>query len=182
MATPRIVWRNYLDRETEKPVLEQLYVQYGVATDQLRRAPGVLTSITETFNKLTDRQEAPGILLRYMVNRRKNDGGDWPKLGDKAEKFESVTNLLTSAEMEALREIYVSSDMTSDELLFSPKYGAKIAESFKQATGRILPSSILIAIVFAKRKRGLWPTIRTTTEAAPFADIGQVARQFRTGS
>jgi len=66
-----------LDPDVEKPVLEQLYLERGVATDQLRRAPQVLMQITDAFNHITGHNIDPGLLLRYIINRRKQ--ADWPR-------------------------------------------------------------------------------------------------------
>ena len=171
--------KDLLDRQTEKPILEALYVQHGVATDQLRREPVTLASITATFNRLTSRDLDQGTLLRYMVNRRKNDGGDWPKLGTKAMKFEPVGDLLTPAQIEVLRQIYERLDVPSDEFLFRPKLTDEIAQEFVAATGETVDPSLLVALIVAKRKRGEWCRIREQ-EDATFSDIDEVARRFGT--
>lgn len=168
--------KDMLDRETEKPVLEQLYVHYGVATDQLRRVPEVLNSIAAAFNRIASRDIGASELLRYMINRRKNDGGDWPKLGAKAEKFPPVGSLLTDADIEALRQIYQTMDLTSDELLFRPRMASELADKFEAATGKRIAGSLLVAVIVAKRKRGEWLKIRETAPAA-FSDIPAVVQQ-----
>lgn len=168
--------KDMLDRQTEKPVLEELYVHYGVATDQLRRAPEVLDAIAAAFNRITSRDIGASELLRYMINRRKNDGGDWPNLGAKAEKFLPAGRLLTDADIEALRDIYLAMDLTSDELLFRPRMASELAEKFEAATGKRIAGSLLVAVIVSKRKRGEWPKIRETAPAA-FSDIPKVVQQ-----
>ena len=77
--------KDLLNRETEKPVLEEIYVEYSVALDQLRRDPGTLNRIVSAFNWATDGEFPPSQLLRYMLNRRKDK--DWPTLGKRAKRF-----------------------------------------------------------------------------------------------
>ena len=64
----------------EKKVLS-LYVSYRVPSDQLQRCPDILQEIAAGFERLTSRYVEPGVLLRYILNRRKDKGGDWPKTG-----------------------------------------------------------------------------------------------------
>ncbi len=64
--------KDLLCRETEKPVLEQMYVEYGIPSDQLRRKPAVLRAIVGTFNRFTSRNLDEGTILRYIFNRRKD--------------------------------------------------------------------------------------------------------------
>jgi hypothetical protein len=148
----------------EKPVLEALYLESAVATDQLKRSPDTLRKLTAVFNKITSRDFDQNKLLRYIINRRK--AKDWPRLGPKAKKFPSVLNLLTSAQLEALKQIYLDLDVPSDEFLFEPNLMREVARRFEGLTGTRYNSPILIAAIVAKRKRGLWVKIRE-----PFADV-----------
>ena len=160
--------KDLLEREVEKPALESLYIAHGVATDQLRRDPETLFRITETFNRITSQAFTTGELLRYMVNRRKVT--DWPKLGTKAKKFQSVLNLLTSPQLSILKQIYIELDNTSDELLFEPQLVQEIETRFMGLAGVHIPGSILVAAIVAKRKRGEWVCIREE-----FGDIEIIA-------
>ena len=78
-------------------------------------------------------------------------------------------NLLTSAQLEALKQIYLDLDVPSDEFLFEPNLMREVARRFQGLTGTRYNSSILIASIVAKRKRGLWVKIRE-----PFADIESI--------
>lgn len=164
--------KDLLDRETEKPVLESLYVHYGVASDQLRRAPDVLAALTNSFNAIVSGDFGPSTILRYILNRRKK--ADWPRLGPQARKFKSVKELLTDSDLAALGQIYVEMDETSDELLLRPKAQRELARRFTALTGKQVPADLLIAAIFAKRKRGEWVKLREPAPAA-FADIDEVA-------
>jgi len=160
-----------LDGETEKPILEQLYVAHGVATDQLRREPHALFQIRDSFNHLTGHNFDADTLLRYMFNRRK--ASDWPKLGKSAKKIESVLNKLTAQQLAKLREIYLDLDIPSDEFLFNPERTREIADNFERLTGANIPGYVLVAVIVAKRKRGFWVRIREEA----FSDITELAEK-----
>jgi len=158
-----------LDADTEKPILEQLYIAHGVATDQLRRERHTLFQIRDSFNHLTSRDLDADTLLRYMFNRRKQ--ADWPKLGDRAKKLESVLNELTAPQLAALKQIYLDLDIPSDEFLFDQKRTREIADRFQRFTGTSIRGYVLVAVIVAKRKRGLWVRIREDA----FSDIAELA-------
>lgn len=158
--------KDWLNNE-EKTALEEIYMQFGVATDQLRRTPQTLRDITDLFNQITSHNLNSNELLRYMFNRRK--AKDWPRLGTSAKKFESVLNSMNSSQIETLKQIYFELDEPSDEFLFKPELMRKIARRFEGLTGAKISSSILVAVIVAKRKRGLWVKIRE-----PFADIADI--------
>ncbi len=159
--------QDLLDREVEKPVLEGLYKQLGVATDQFQRNHASLVKITRAFNQLTGRDLDEDTLLRYMFNRRKVQ--DWPKLGTSAKKFQSVLNRLSAEDTAILKNIYLKLDITSDNFLFDSEYISKIARRFKEETGRQIPGPTLVGVIIAKRKRGEWPKIREA-----FGDIAEL--------
>jgi hypothetical protein len=168
----RVALRRRLSAD-EKEALEAIYLSREVATDQLRRAPGVLADIVDAFHAATGRTDVDAaLLLRYVVNRRKDK--DWPRLGNRAQRFAPVTSHLTPSQLSALRTVYETFDQTSDELMFSPRLMRRIAGMFREATGTTVPGSVLVAVTIAKRKRGEWPCIRTSDRA--FADIPTVAR------
>lgn len=155
----------------ERPILEGFYIQQGVAVDQLRtRKPQTLHEIVAAFNRMTGRDFSTNLLLRYMMNRRKQ--ADWPKLGKKAEKFEPLTNLLTSFQLAVLKQIYFDLDTPSDELLFKPTIRQEISKRFEGLTGIRYSSDKLMAVIIAKRKRGLWIKLREA-----FGDIAQISEQ-----
>ena len=126
--------KDLLDVEVEKPVLEGLYLEAGVETDQLRRDPKTLYAISDAFNRITSHNIEASTLLRYMLNRRKQK--DWPRLSKNAKKFESVLNLLTDNELKILRQIYISLDLTSDEFLFDPDKIRYIERKFEGLSGK----------------------------------------------
>ena len=171
MARTRTFIKDLLHPDVEKPALEQLYLAHGVATDQLRRAPQVLREITESFNHIAGRDLDQGLLLRYMINRRKQK--DWPTLGGTARKFDSVLDELTPSQMETLRQIYLELDIPSDEFLFQTDLTRRIENRFRGLTGTRVPGYTLVAVIVAKRKRGLWVKIRDEG----FGDIGQLAQK-----
>lgn len=158
---------DFLDREVEKPLLEAIYDEYGVATDQLRRQPQILRRITDAFNRIASRDFEPRELLRYMINRRK--AGDWIRLGGRARRFPPLYFALPEQQVERLKQIYLSLDLPSDEFLFRPREMARLSDLFFAATGRRVAGATLVGLIVARRKRGEWPTIRTA-----FGDIGDI--------
>jgi hypothetical protein len=175
--------KDLLDPILEKPVLEKLYLSYRVATDQLRRCPEVLQAIADGFERITSRRIDAGTLLRYMLNRRKDS--DWPKLGDNAKRFgTSLLDLLPEGFVNTLKRIYVAIDIPLDEYLFRRKLVTELERQYAAETGSSESGNVLVAVMMAYRKRGLWPTIREATaeRLRPFADIEEVARRHGTGS
>jgi hypothetical protein len=150
-------WKYFLD-PADKQTLEGLYVNECVATDQLRRDPATLARITRTFNQLTGRDDSSSDLLAYMINRRKEK--DWPRLEGNAKRFEPVTDLLTDEQLEVLRGIYVTLDVPSDQYICRVQLGRRIADLFHASTSARFPAQLLVAVIVAKRKRGLWVRIR----------------------
>jgi hypothetical protein len=175
--------KDLLDRELEKPTLEKLYVSYRVATDQLRRCPDVLRAIADGFERIASRRIDTGTLLRYMLNRRKES--DWPKLGANAKRFStSMLDLLPANLVDTLKRIYVAIDIPLDEYLFRRKLVAEIERRYGAETRTGESGDVLVAVMIAFRKRGLWPTIREATpeKLRPFGDIEEVARKYATGA
>lgn len=157
-----------LNRDYEKPFLEDLYKEYGIATDQLRREPKILARIVDAFNSARDRDLSPELLLRYMFNRRK--AKDWPCLGNSAKKLPATVDILSSDDFAVLRRIYLDLDEPSDELLFKSGLTREVAKRFRNLAGKSVRGSLLIAAIIAKRKRGVWVQIRK-----PFGDIEDIA-------
>lgn len=156
-----------LDRDTEKPILEALYITEAAATDQLKRDPEALRRITNGFNRITSRDYDADVLLRYMINRRKNT--DWPCLGERAKKFDPLRDVLSSNELEVLKNIYVGLDITSDTFLYEPSLMSQVASRFQGVAARFVAGSILVGVIMACRKRGMWPKLRTA-----FGDMNQI--------
>lgn len=160
-----------------KSSLQAIYLSREVASDQLRRAPNVLADILNAFHSATGRLDIDAsLLLRYIFNRRKCK--DWPCLKTRARKFEPVDSLLSGAQLTALQRVYESLDETADNLLFSAGMMRRIAQEFREATGDVVPGSILVAVIVAKRKRAEWVCLRKGERA--FGDIGEVARKYKT--
>lgn len=164
----RFAIKDLLDRDVEKPALEQLYLVYAVPTDQLRREPKALREITDAFNRVTGRDLDENILLRYMFNRRKKK--DWPTLGKRAKQYRPVGELLDDDQLDLLRAIYFDLDITSDDIQCDKGLIRKVAERFHALSGEYVPGTILLAVILAKRKRRKWPRIRED-----FDDIEQIA-------
>lgn len=158
----------------EKESLKGIYLSRGISTDNLRRIPGEFAGLVQQFRAATGRADiSPNLLLRYILNRRKQK--DWPRIGKRARKFESVLTLLNASQTAVLRTICETMAISSDELFFSPAHIRRVETMFREKTGTPIEGAILVAIIFAKRKRGEWTSSRSTTRA--FSDIEIVARQ-----
>lgn len=165
----------------DKYTLQQIYVAYQTPTDQLRRNPELLKSIAEAFTLASGLVIEPGALLRYMFNRRKNK--DWPKLGDRALKFQPPTKTLVKEDIDTLRQIYQKLTIPVDEYLFTDKFVHKLSDLFTKATGKIVGGWQLAAVMMSKRKSGEWvkSTDKTPLTAKPFSDIMEVVRKEANG-
>ena len=142
-----------------------------------------MQAIADGFERVTSRRIDTGTLLRYMLNRRKD--ADWPKLGAKAERFStSLVDLLPAACVDVLRRIYVAMDIPLDEYLFRRKLVAALEQRYAAEARSSESGDVLVAVMMAYRKRGLWPTIREATpeKLRPFADIDEVAKRYAAGA
>jgi hypothetical protein len=171
----------------EKKSLETIYKRYKVPTDQLRRSPDVLHAIAAAFERVESRRIEPGMLLRYMFNRRKKV--DWPKLGKRAQKFESLLNLLPPSQLAALEKIYEQIAKPVDLYQFRPALMRELATEFHRRTGVSEDGEVLVAVMTARRKRGLWPALFDDAQAqeksdarGSFGDIVEVHRKHKSGS
>ncbi len=185
---PKRSIKDLLDAD-EKKALENLYKAFKVATDQLRRCPDILHAIAAGFERTTSRRIEPGLLLRYMFNRRKES--DWPKLGKRAQKFESLLNLLSPSHLAALEKVYEKIGKPVDAYQFNASLMRQLSSEFFTATGSDEDGEVLAGVMIARRKRELWPclfeeregkTEKKTGTGGPFSDIGEVHRKYKTGS
>jgi hypothetical protein len=171
--------KDLLDAD-EKRALEAIYKGFRVPTDQLRRASDVLRAIAATFDRSTSRRIETGVLLRYMFNRRKDK--DWPKLGRRAEKFPSMLNLLPPDQIAALEKVYGQIGRPVDEYQFRPSLARDLAERFARMTGVKEEADVLVAIMTARRKRGMWPALfeeQVGEKGKPFSDIAEVHKKYK---
>jgi hypothetical protein len=171
----------------EKKSLEQIYKSYKVPTDQLRRCPDVLRAIASAFERVESRRIEPSTLLRYMFNRRKLK--DWPKLGQRAQKFESLLHLLPLPQLTALEKIYERFRQPVDNYQFRPTLMRELAVEFRKVTGVDEDGEVLVTVMTARRKRGLWPALfeelsdsEKASSSGAFSDIEEVHRKYKTGS
>ena len=165
----------------DKECLEALYKHHAVATDQLKRIPGVLSQITSAFHRLTGRDENGDELLRYMINRRKK--ADWPCLGNKAKQLPVPSSLLEEGDVEVLAEAYESIGVPLDEYLVTRNLPRRLADRFAHLTGRTSARAPdLVAALVAYRKRGLLVCLEEEKKSKSdeaFSDIAEVVRMTR---
>jgi hypothetical protein len=94
-----------------------------------------------------------------------------------------LLDLFPASAVDVLRHIYVSIDIPLDEYLFRRKLVSEIEHRFSGAAPTSESGDVLVSVMMAFRKRGLWPTIREASDERlrPFADIDEVARKHAIG-
>ena len=157
----------------EEKVLQFLYLQHRIPTDQFKRRRGTLNDLTKEFNLLTERNDSPDDLLHYMINRRK--GGKWPRLGSKHEKLNSLQEgILTQEEWKILEIIYLDINRGSDNFAFDKNLRINLAKRFAAESGKYIPGDKLSAAIEARRKEGTWVLLHRKP-LKPFSDMDAVA-------
>ena len=165
----------------DRECLEALYKHHAVATDQLKRRPGVLAQITAAFRRSTGRDEDGNELLRYMINRRK--AKDWPRLGKRAKKLPVPSSSLEEGNVAVLAEAYEEIGIPLDEYLLTGHLPRRLADRFASLTGRTSARAAdLVGALLAHRKRGLLVCLEEEKKPKrdePFSDIAEVVQMTR---
>jgi hypothetical protein len=160
----------------EAQLLRDLYLQFGIPTDQLARRPEDLENFTRNWNVLSNRNDSPHEVLHYMMTRRKK--GQWVRFDGKHEKMPIVLQARFSAEeWTILDQIYSDFQISSDRLTLDEDVCKKFAQEFSRRAGRIVPPLILSATMIHRRKLGELETLRPRTNQNDlgFRDIDEVA-------
>lgn len=160
-------------------VLKGLYLSFRYPSDQYRRRPKELSRFVATWNELTDRTDAPGEILHFIVTRRKNQkwvtfNGDYQRLDSMPDDF------LSPGEWTHLRAIYMdllgADQIGSDNLAFDDRLVAEVAREFRRRANRTVAGALLFAAIMAKRKRGEWPNVKPKKDDDKgFGDIDKIA-------
>lgn len=162
----------------EARLLEMLYLARRVPTDHYSKNPRLLAGLASDWNELTARGDSPGDILHYMFTRRKwqkHKDGKWPRLGSSHRKIASPSeDALTKEEWVILRDIYKEMNTGSDNFGFEGGLAKELERRFAARTDRRVPSTTLLGLIFAKRKRGEWEHITEVVREA-FSDIDAVA-------
>lgn len=168
MPTNRISYDHLLN-PSEKEILENAYLEIGVAIDQLKRDMASLDRLHRIFMTFTGRQDIDkDLLIRYMLNRRKQQL--WVRLGSSAQRFASAVKSVGSG-LSALVSTYVDAGVPLDHYLSSPALVRDLATKYKLMTRDDQLAYTLVAALMSLRKRGVLPTI----ENAAFSDIREIA-------
>ena len=75
-------------------------------------------------------------------------------IDDIASAIESVCSPLTSEELDHLRDVFSTLDISADEVLIQWPLRRELADRFKAAAGRQVADEVLVREVLRMRKRG----------------------------
>lgn len=149
-----------LQRDEDR-LLRKFYLYARVPVDQYeKRPPGEFEAFVKNWNRATGRSDSEDDIKHYMMTKRKN--GDWPRMDGKHKTAPSIHNMIELQEddWDALYRIYldvvVPKDLGRDSLVYDDELAELVAYKFSQATGRIIPSHLLVAAIMAKSKRKDW--------------------------
>ena len=159
--------------------LRQLYIQFGIPDGQYKKRPDDLIAFTATWNFLTGRSDSSDDLLHYIETQRKQKRKNWPTFDGAHRIAPSVSGLLTKQQDMELRRIYaekiVPLDVGTDTIFHDPKFVRLLADEFAKATGVVIPGTLLMAYIEAKRKRRDWLALkRDRTGHIGFDDIDEL--------
>ncbi len=153
--------------DNNRDILIELYLDKGVAADQLRVHLEALEEVADKFKRATGIAVSMGCILRYILNQRKQ--GKWVRLGRGAKRVLAPIYSLSEGEITALKIVYRKIGEALDTYLYAPSLAKKLALGFRLLTGRKINGWMLVRIIMNKRKHGEWISLADPTE--PF-DIG----------
>ena len=158
-------------------LMRQLYLAYGIPSDQYERRPAECRQFVASWNELSSRSDSADEVMHYIITRRKRS--KWVRFEGAHKRLDSMPkDFLSDAHWLALREAYttvlVSRGLGSDNIRFDAVLATELANEFKKLSGRTLPSSLLLAAIEAKRKRGEWLKLKDS-KGIGFSDIDEVA-------
>lgn len=161
----------------EEHLLQILYKQFGITTDNFPRFPDSLDEFTETFNSLAGRVDTAPELLHFMITRRK--GGEWVKLGRKTQgdRRQSASHVFTDHDWEHIDAVYEEFQIPSDNFSLDPDLSKKLQDEFARRSGRIVPAMVISAAMVTRRKAGKLTTLKpkASEKDLGFGDMDEVA-------
>lgn len=153
-------------------LLKHLHLIVRIPLDQYGRRPGDLRKFAARFNDLSGRGFSQELILARMIYLRK--AGRFVTLDGRYHRMMNPdAEILNGEEWSILRALYIEFDKSTDELLLDAIMANRFAQLFAQRSGKSIAARLLVAVMVAKRKRGLWPQIGRPT-IVPFADIDEI--------
>ena len=166
----------------EDQLLRRLYVRDNIPSDQYKQRPKAAARFLKEWNARSGRSDEWGDILHDIVTKRKSKRHNWPTLGDGHRRLaDPAWETLSDSEWHVLEDVYAkllkAHGDGSDNLLYDPALTAKMARMFCARTGRSVPSTTLVGLVFGKRKRGEWvvlqPKAAKAAGAGAWADMDE---------
>lgn len=160
----------------EDSLLQSLYVEANIPTDQYARREAELRTLVDTWNTLCGRSESHTDLLHYMMTQRKNK--KWVTLGrSECEKMKDTAAGLSAEELLVLDKIHEDLQISSDRFALDSELAEQLKKEFALRTGRVFPAMLLAAAMIRRRKVGKLETLKPTKESCsvPFSDFDKVA-------
>jgi hypothetical protein len=168
--------RSILLSRRDDQVLRELYLAFGIPSDQYKRRANELGRLANAWNNITSRSDPPLDLLHYIVTQRKQKEKNWPTFGGNHKRLASMPDdFLSRFEWQCLVVVYLELltplQKGSDNLAYDEQLTANLAAEFYRRSGRVVLGNLLAAAIEVKRKRGEWVKIRRQG----FDDIGEIA-------
>ena len=158
---------NRIEHET----LARLYVGKRIATDRYMHQSNDLRDVTDAFNGLTGRSDAPGDILHYMQTKRRRKGL-WPTLDGTHIRLPVVLGRLVDDEhKEVLKKLYTELGEGPERFVHHRDLGAKLEQRFFEETGTHRRAYVLATAMMELRKQGELPKLDQTNRG--FDDFDQ---------
>jgi hypothetical protein len=155
----------------EHETLARLYVEKRIATDRYMHRPNDLRDLTNAFNGLTGRDDAPGDVLHYMQTKRRR-AGLWPTLDGTHIRLPVVLGRLVDDDhKELLKRLYTELGEGPERFVHHSDLGAKLEQRFLEETGVQRRAYVLATAMMELRKQGELPTLEQTKRG--FDDFDQ---------
>lgn len=155
----------------ERQTLINLYLVRRLPTDRYQHRPRELASITDTFNNLTGRSDAPYEVLHYMRTQRKN--GRWPRLEGRHRRLPPLADrVLDEGLLPALVEVYERIGVGVDNFGHDGNLALRLERDFAEETGVRVRGYQLATVLMEIRKAGDLPTLVPRDDESEFVDFG----------
>ncbi len=165
----------------EDGILRKLYVRFRIPRDQYKRRPKDLAALIRQWNKLSDRNDVAGQVIRYITNKQKAKRRlpvPWPTFDGNHQKAETCSSYLDDKQLAILREIYevliVPLGLGVDGVTANGQLCDELSKQFGKRAGIVVPGLTLVSIAEDERKRGRW--CKVGRRQAGWADLDVVAQ------
>ena len=155
----------------EHETLGRLYVSRQIATDRYMQRPKELKELTDTFNGLTDRRDAPEEILHYVQTKRRMKN-QFPTLDGNYIRLPVVIGNLIDPEFnEVLKSLYLEFGRGAEVFIQDRALGRQLESRFHEITGVHKRAYVLATAMLELRKDGVMPNLPLPPK--PFNDFDQ---------